>query len=99
MIKNIKKRMQTGSERSDKGAVKWHCRRSSAARGDKPTGRLARWALTMQQWNFKIEHRRDAIHYVPDALSRINESTEREAAAFESIKDPWYLRMLEDVEK
>ncbi|CAB0035062.1 unnamed protein product, partial [Trichogramma brassicae] len=36
-----------------------------------PNGRLARWALEMQQWNFVIEHREGALHHLPDALSRV----------------------------
>ena len=36
-----------------------------------PTGRLARWSLELQQWDVTIEHRKEAMHRVPDALSRI----------------------------
>lgn len=38
-----------------------------------PTGRLARWALELQAWDFKLEYRPGAAHHVPDALSRLNE--------------------------
>lgn len=37
-----------------------------------PSGRLARWALEVQQWDFDIVHRKGANHLVPDALSRIS---------------------------
>lgn len=39
-----------------------------------PTGRLARWALELLEYNFHIVHRKGALHHVPDALSRIPES-------------------------
>lgn len=35
-----------------------------------PSGRLARWALRMQGYNFSILHRKGKSHNVPDALSR-----------------------------
>jgi len=38
------------------------------------SGRLARWALKLQGYNFIIEHRRGSENIVPDALSRAFES-------------------------
>ncbi|KAL7295098.1 hypothetical protein TKK_0011566 [Trichogramma kaykai] len=67
-----------------------------------PTGRLARWALELQQWDFIIVHRKGALMHLPDALSRMFEPNEDVAAAAEllsDMKDPWYLRMLADVKK
>ena len=64
-----------------------------------PTGRLARWALELQQWDVRIEHRKGAMHRVPDALSRIQENgaEETEIAAFEEVVDPWYLWRREEI--
>ncbi|CAB0029779.1 unnamed protein product [Trichogramma brassicae] len=65
-----------------------------------PTGRLARWALEMQQWDFVIEHRKGALHHLPDALSRVfTEDGEVRVCSTAEIADEWYLRMLEEVEK
>ena len=38
-----------------------------------PTGRLARWALELQAYDFEIIHRKGSLNYVPDALSRMYE--------------------------
>lgn len=37
------------------------------------TGRLARWSLKLQGFNFRIEHRRGKDNIVPDVLSRAHE--------------------------
>ena len=37
---------------------------------DNPTGRLARWAVALQQHDFTVEYRKGALNHVPDALSR-----------------------------
>ena len=63
-----------------------------------PTGRLARWALVMQQWDFSIVHRKGALNQLPDALSRMYEENDDIAESFEEITDAWYLKMLKEVE-
>ena len=68
------------------------------------SGRLARWALQMQQWDFQIKHRKGTLHSVPDALSRIYEE-DGELILVDSFseevikKDEWYIRMMENVKK
>jgi len=54
-----------------------------------PTGRLARWALELLEYDYVIEHRRGAIHHVPDALSRIYEADE-DLCAVIATEDEWY---------
>lgn len=39
-----------------------------------PTGKLARWAVKLQQYDFDIIHRKGKLNVVPDALSRIASS-------------------------
>ena len=53
-----------------------------------PTGRLARWSLTLSQYDFTIEHRKGALNVVPDALSRAPVNL----VQFQlPVKDPWYV--------
>ena len=59
-----------------------------------PSGRLARWALDLQQWDFKIIHRKGSLSDLPDALSRYQE----QLASLETVKDPWYIRRVQDVQ-
>uniref|UniRef100_A0ABD2WZD5 RNA-directed DNA polymerase n=1 Tax=Trichogramma kaykai TaxID=54128 RepID=A0ABD2WZD5_9HYME len=63
-----------------------------------PTGRLARWALELQNWTFTIEHRKGTHMKMPDFLSRMP-TQDDEVAAFENVNDPWYLDRLADVAK
>lgn len=61
-----------------------------------PHGKLARWAVKLQQFDFTLSHRKGKDHVVPDALSR---------AAIDAIEiheeehDAWYGRLLREVER
>lgn len=62
-----------------------------------PGGKLSRWSLRLQPYDFSIVHRKGSEHLVPDALSRavpidlITISPE--------ITDKWYLKMKKQVEE
>ena len=51
---------------TDHASLKWLMRQSDL------NGRLARWSLRLQKFNFTIEHRKGSMHVVPDALSRLD---------------------------
>ena len=56
-----------------------------------PTGRLARWALDLLEYEFDTVHRKGAMHYVPYALSPMfgNERVEKLSVP-EPVEDEWY---------
>lgn len=58
-----------------------------------PSGRLARWSLRLQGYDFDIIHRKGKMHCVPDAISR--------AVSYIQIEpenlDDWYRKLLRDV--
>lgn len=71
-----------------------------------PTGRLARWAIRLQQYDYEIIHRKGKDHIVPDTLSRsvpvidlvnttTNAPTKRPSSP--EIQDKWYLKLVEKV--
>lgn len=68
-----------------------------------PQGRLARWILRLQPFNFTLVHRKGKDHVVPDILSRnpVQNSNQEEMVYTleipEEIKDKWYLKMVESV--
>lgn len=53
-----------------------------------PTGRLARWSLRMQAYDFELVHRKGKLHVVPDALSRAVNVVNIEE--FGESRDTWY---------
>lgn len=61
-----------------------------------PTGRLARWAVRMQGFNFTIIHRKGKDHVVPDFLSRAVPMLDTVDAVKDpnEIKDRWYRKMV-----
>lgn len=75
---------------TDHSSLKWFMKLEN------PSGRLARWACRLSQFNFEIEHRKGSENVVPDALSRlmkveaIHVSTNMPAS---SVKDEWYDRI------
>lgn len=68
-----------------------------------PVGRIARWAIRLQQYDFDVIHRPGKNHIVPDALSRAVpavESIEQVDVIDRSIadiQDKWYLKQFRQV--
>lgn len=60
-----------------------------------PTGRLCRWALRLQPYNFDIVHRKGSQMVVADAFSRAISSVD--ISSFSSFGDRWYKQLLEKV--
>ena len=72
-----------------------------------PQGRLGRWCLRLQQFNFDVIHRKGKEHVVPDALSRavidnpslIGSDLEICEIQLNNIRDKWYLKLMSQVNK
>lgn len=62
------------------------------------TGRLARWALRLQNYRFKIIHRKGKDHVVPDYLSRSVPELNEIAVQPSTAPDSWHSKMLTSVE-
>lgn len=61
-----------------------------------PTGRLGRWAVRLQQFDFDLIHRKGQENIVPDSLSRA--PVELSTVEIDiSDPDPWYCRMVRKV--
>ena len=73
---------------TDHSSLRWLCEMKN------PTSRLARWTLELQSHKFTVEHRKGALNYVADALSRMYEGEDGpELAAlswFTDTEDMWY---------
>lgn len=53
-----------------------------------PTGRLCRWAMRLQPYNFDLVHRKGSQMVVADALSRGIDSLD--VLSFPKVQDTWY---------
>lgn len=58
-----------------------------------PTGRLARWALKLQKYNFSISHRPGKTNKVADAISRVPDCCEINVLKIDSGN--WYTELKE----
>lgn len=61
---------------------------------ENPSGRLARWGLELQQYDFYIQYRRGEQNLVADALSR----QPQELGLLELPQDAWYEKTVKKVE-
>ena len=54
-----------------------------------PTGRLARWALSLLEYDFEVQYRKGALKVVTDFLSRLDQDLDgpEEVATMDKIED------------
>lgn len=62
-----------------------------------PSGRLGRWALRLQPYNFTLTHRAGRLMVVADALSRAVELID--VQSFPQSTDKWYVNLVAQVQK
>nr|CAI5854469.1 unnamed protein product [Callosobruchus analis] len=69
-----------------------------------PTGRIARWQLRLQAFDFDVIHRKGKDHIVPDVLSRsvpiidvVDVDVTHPSAGGTVSTDPWYSGMIQKV--
>lgn len=60
-----------------------------------PSGRLARWAMQLGQYEFEVRHRPGKLNIVPDVLSRDIASLNIDRL----IPDEWYSDMLDNIRR
>lgn len=63
-----------------------------------PAGRLGRWALQLQAYDFDLVHRKGKYHQVPDALSRAVIGADL-IKIEEKDQDEWYKQLRQKVER
>ena len=66
-----------------------------------PTGRQARWALSLLEYNFEVQYKKGALNVVLVFLSRLDQGLDgpEEVVTMEKTEDAWYLKRLSDVQK
>lgn len=71
---------------TDHASLRWLMRQSDL------NGRLARWSLKLQSFEFSIEHRKGSLNIVPDALSRLDDvdSVEMDPTPLVNLKSPHF---------
>ena len=68
-----------------------------------PSGRLARWATSLQQYDYIITHRKGRLMEAPDALSRAPQPDVEVPISLidlpENIQDNWYLQLAQKIQE